>query len=286
MQLKVDTRERNEELYDTLFELCEQSGHTMVDENQVVGDYNWYQDDGSHTGCVVEFKEMDTQDFFRSLQSGHLDTQLLDMEQYPHAFLIVGGKFNPKDYRGRLTRKQFIAKLSSIGVRTTVKPLWFERITDAAQFIAEIPNQLNKGEKVDIIATRHSKTRNRHDYNLNQFLALPTIGAKRGTELKEEYKTFYNFLSHAQKGEVPDLPKGAREYVASITGIDVNLLIPEVERWTAIPGIGKSTAEKYIEQGLTIDQFISRVDGGIIKVGLQTNRWVEDEIRKRNRSKK
>jgi hypothetical protein len=72
--------------------------------------------------------------------------------------------------------------------------------------------------------------------------------------------------------------------VAEITGVDANLLIPEIEKWTSIPGIGSASAKKYMEQGLTIDQFISRVDGGIIKVGIQTKRWVEDQVRKHRKT--
>lgn len=286
MILRIDKRERCDELYDNLLEIAEETKHTIEDENQDIGDYVWYTEEGDHTGIVVEFKNMDTDDLFKSLRSGHLDSQLLDLCQYPHPILVCAGKFDAKHYRGTFTRKQFLAKMASICVRTGVKPFWFERVTDAAQFIMQLPNQLEKGAKVDVIAHRHSRTRNREDHNLNQFLALPTVGRVRAEELCDTYKTFYAFLKAAEQGAIPELPKGARSYVAAILGVPEDTLTPLLEKWTSIPGIGKAGAEKYINQGLTIDQFISRVDGGIIKVGIHTKRWVEDQIRAQQRKKK
>lgn len=284
MILRIDKREKIAEIQDILFEMCNEAGVTLEEENQDIGDYVWYNDDGSHTGIVVEYKDLPSEDFFKSTQTGHLDTQLLDMCQYPYPILIIGGAFDPKHYRGKFTRKQVLAKMASVSIRTGAKVVWFERYHDVCNYIMQLPVQLEKGAKVDIIAHRHHKTRNRQNHNLNQFLALPTIGAKRAEALCEEHKTFYNFLMAASQGPIEDLPRGAREYVAEITGVDADLLVPEIEKWTSIPGIGAASAKKYMEQGLTIDQFISRVDGGIIKVGIQTKRWVEDQVRKHRKT--
>jgi len=285
MLLKVDKREKDEELYDAILELCEEQNISLIDENQDIGDYNFYNDDHSHTGIVIEYKSMESGDFYKSLVSGHLDTQMLDLDQYPHPFLIIGGKFDPQKYRGKFTRKQVLAKLASIGVRMGVKPYWFERIPDAAQFILQLQTQLEKGEKTDVIAFRHSKTRNRQDHNLNQFLSLPAVGKKRAEELCAEYKLFYAFLQAASAGQVPDLPRGAREYVATITGVDVDTLIPLMEKFTSIPGIGTASAQKFIDSGYTMDTFYEACKNREIKMGIKTCRWLEDEIWKRERQR-
>jgi len=270
MILKIDTRERNNELYDLLLELCD----NVVDEVQTIGDYNWYNNDGTHTGITIEVKFMDTDDFYNSLSSGHLNTQLLDLSQFPHPFLLIIGKYDAKHYRHRFTRDQFIDKKASIAVRTQVKPIWFERVSDAAKFISSLPRQLEKGEMVDtFIFTRHSHTKNKLNHNLNQFLGLPSIGVKKAEKLCDKYTTFYNFLKDVELGNVTDLPKSSREYVAAIIGMDEDKLISEVDKWRGIPGLGTTNIKKYIAQGYTRELFIASIQLGKLKVNKKTTEW-------------
>jgi ERCC4-type nuclease len=269
MILKIDTRERNDEMYELLLNLCD----TVIDEVQTVGDYCWYNDDGSHTGIAIEAKFMDTDDFYKSLSNGHLDSQIQDLCQYPHPILLIIGKYDPKHYRHRFTRDQFLSKHASDTIRTDVKVIWYERISDAAKFISVLPKQLEKGAKVEVFAQRHSKTRNRQNHNLNQFLALPSIGVKRAETLCDKYITFYNFLKDAEYGNVKDLPKASREYVASIIGMDEDKLIPEVEKWKGIPGLGKTNIDKYIADGFTRETFIWSVKEGHLKASNKITEW-------------
>jgi len=260
--LQVDKREQSDYILDLLLEQSDESGFVLFEQNQDVGDYCWYNEDGSHTGIAVELKLTGTNDFYKSLRNGHLDSQMVDMGQFTHPFLVICGPYNSVQYRGIFTRKQFIAKIASIGVRTGVKPVWFERETDAVQFICQLPYQLAKGERCDVIAVRHKYTKNRLDYNLNQFLSLPAIGEKRALELHGLFPTFLEFLQTVTTGTVDGLPKETYDYVAAITGSPLVKVVPLYKQFKEVPGIGEKSALELAKVWESVDVYYEAVKTG------------------------
>jgi len=272
--LQIDKREHRsdigKEIYDLFLEYADEFSYKVEDQNQVLGDYCWYNEDGSHTGIAVELKIMATDDFFNSLRNGHMDSQMLDLCQMTYPLLVVVGAFDAKHYNGIFTRKQFIAKLASIEIRTGVKAIWFERVSDAVQFMIQLPVQLEKGSRCDVIAVRHKSTKNRLDYNLNQFLSLPSIGEKRAHELHDLFPTFLKFLENAVLGTIDGLPKDTYEYVAAITGVPLSSVVPLYKQFQTLPGIGEKNARDLSLNYPSLADYIECVKCGTVKAPKKT----------------
>lgn len=256
MRLIIDKREQDSEILDLLLERSEDPKNPFEIEYQVntVGDYIWKYDDGSDTGIVIEAKGAST-DLISSILSGHLDTQVIDLGQYPTPFLLLWGEFNWFKDRQRFNRKRFLAYWSSIAMRTGVKPIWFVKKSDFVDFIVALPAHLGKGEKLNVIATRHKGTITRLDPNMGQFYSLPSIGEKRAEELCTRYPSFFAFLQEVRHGGVEGLPMETYKYLSPIIGIPLERLLPLRLQLKKVPGIGEKTAEKICGTCSTWEEF-------------------------------
>lgn len=173
-----------------------------------VGDYLW--DDF----LVIERKTVS--DFVNSIRSGHLETQLLDMQQYEHAFLFISGDFRSLYFKNikNWTVNHTIGSLCSIIARYDIKVLQFPNDSQLIKAIFKIKEKVDKGKKTKTVI-RHKKTLNKVDPNFALFLTIPGIGEKRARILTENYSNFYEFINEFKNGKIK-LPKTAETFLNSI----------------------------------------------------------------------
>lgn len=206
--LVIDKREKSAELIDMILSRAEIEHIEVSFENLTVGDF-LYNDQ-----ICIEHKT--TTDFVQSLNSGHLDTQVLDLQQYPCAYLFINGAwsyhFNPR-YSQRFTAKSKVGKISSILARTTVKVQEFKNESELVDGIFAVIRKTDEGEKVFAVQ-RHTKTLNQ-DPNLAMYLGLPGLGTKRAQVVMARYPRFSVFLeAYKTHGKVDvSLPKKTKEYL-------------------------------------------------------------------------
>lgn len=185
--LRIDKREP-QNMIKKIVKIAKEMGLDYEVTTTPVGDYVW--DDY----IVIERKTVP--DFINSIRSGHLETQLLDMEQFEHAFLFISGRFeNIKfiPYIKNWTVNHTIGSLCSIAARYNVKVLQFANDMQIAKAIFKIKEKVDKGKKVEAVK-RHSKTLNYVKPSFALYMNIPGIGEKTAAKLVEIYPSFFDFL--------------------------------------------------------------------------------------------
>jgi ERCC4-type nuclease len=166
-----------------------------------VGDYVWEE-----MGICIERKEIG--DLLNSIRSGHLETQLLDMEQFDNPRLFIHGQFESvygKVHSRGWSPTHTVGALCSINERYPgIKVYQFSTLTDTLNAIFVIKEKIEKGDKAEGVL-RHSKTMNVTDPNFALFLTVPGFGEKRAKEACEKYGNFQNFIHEYSNGIVPKL---------------------------------------------------------------------------------
>lgn len=137
-------------------------------------------------GIVIERKT--TEDFIQSLQSGHLHKQLLQMEQFPHPYLIITGIFQPLDgatYKYYFGMKQYCGALASCYAR--FPKLRIIQVTNTEQmilFIKSLIEKIDDGKQIDITHTELLKDKlGDGDYKKAILMLFPKIGGIRAKKL-------------------------------------------------------------------------------------------------------
>jgi ERCC4-type nuclease len=227
--LKIDTREKDDVLIYTLIQKCEDAKIPFEMTALPVGDFLWELDG---TQVCIEHKSIE--DLFASKSSRHLDTQMLDIKQYPNYILLIDGKwqYGKRGYGRPIYPELRDGLLLSVCLRDRVPYHHVDNSTQLADCIMRIKDLVLEGDRVDTI-TRHSKTKNKGDANLAMFLQIPGLGERRATRLRESVGSFGYFIhSVCECGNVEkamqsfglkksDLPKGAREFVEELCyGVD------------------------------------------------------------------
>ena len=186
MFLKVDTREKNEEILDLLaerieYELCSLS----------VGDYLWCNDDGG----VICIEHKSVNDFRSSLMSGHLDTQIADIKQYPHCGLFISGDWRTVyDKRQHSFNRSMVKnKILSIGVKHGVPVYEFKYPTDFVDAIISIGDIVENGRAVNDVV-RNTFTKNKLDANYQMYSAIDGMGRKKIEALMIDYPCIFDFF--------------------------------------------------------------------------------------------
>ena len=220
MKLLIDTREKDEVLVGAVIQECEERGIEYELTTLKVGDFLWDLDD---TQVCIEHKSID--DLYASKRSGHLDTQMLDIKQYPNYILLIDGKwkFGKQQYGRPIYPEIRDGILLSVCLRDRVPYHHVNNSTELSRCIMKIADIAVDGDRIDAVE-RHSKTRNRSDPNLAMFLQIPGLGEKRALALMKKFGSFGWFIAqiemkgidsvmvtnHLKKSE---LPKGSRDFL-------------------------------------------------------------------------
>jgi len=201
--LFIDKRE-DDRLVKKIQKAAAERGYGTTVKVLPVGDYMW-----ESMGIVIEHKTIP--DFISSVRDGRLETQLLDMEQYPKPYLFVDGIFKTayadpsarKWLRG-WTVKHTVGSLCSIlGRYNNIKGWQFETEPQFIDAIFTIKEKTDKGVKIEgILPARHSKTLNYIDPNFALYMTLPGIGDKKAKNYQKTYPIFDDFLAAHRDGSM------------------------------------------------------------------------------------
>ena len=213
LKLVIDNREDHKRIK-RLESMCMVRGIKYEITNIPVGDYLVMNDDV--VVAAFEFKEF--QDLVSSIKSTHMESQLRDMKQYKHPYLIVNGtmeqfvkkglnKYNPfssEQWGG------FRAKMALHDVRM----IEVDSLDQALYIMMSVANRHldnEDTESIGFVAERHSKS---GDVCLDVLCALPHVGVT----------TAKKYLKVLKPSELIELSKrdDAKKYIKSQYGISVS----------------------------------------------------------------
>ena len=180
--LKVDSREDLK-----IDKILEREGVEFTRTTLPVGDLVY-----EPKGIVIERKT--TEDFIQSMQSGHLAKQLLQMENFPHPFLIISGSL--KEYilenpdRTKWTMHHHIGALVSCLVRYKTKLLVVENDRQLIRAVVRIIEKVDDGRTINIYDTELLRTKfTEDDLKLKILMCLPRIGLVKARKIISGYPT-------------------------------------------------------------------------------------------------
>ena len=217
MKLMIDTRERSNELLEYLNMHCACSVEMSA---LMVGDYVWCNDDNS---AVLAIEHKSVQDFYQSVMSGHLDTQIADLKQYPHYCVFIDG-----DWRSLYSRRNspyrifsYNNKILSIECIHNVPVHHFRTTQELGKAILDVGKMLERNPSHGMIedVIRNKFTRNKLSPNYQMYSAIEGMGKKRIDELMKLYPHFTDFIIAYRNGvEFPKslVNKKTREFLESM----------------------------------------------------------------------
>ena len=169
--LKVDSRE--DKMVLTLLE------KERIDYEVVllpVGDFVFEK-----KGICIERKTIS--DFVNSMRGGHLQKQLLQMDQFPHKFLLISGEL--KEYAmsdTKWTVEHHVGALVSCSVRYGVKVLTFNNDMQLIKAVGKICDKVEDGKSVSIYQTEVFRAKH-DDLKMSLLMCFPGIGEKRAKKM-------------------------------------------------------------------------------------------------------
>lgn len=215
----IDSREKDAELIDSIMAAATEHGYDIVHKTLSVGDFYW--DD---VGICIEHKS--TKDFLSSLTTGHLYSQLRDLEVFPHPYLFIDGEWPYQSMIGqnRLTQKIVAGMLCNILYHfPNIRTFHWPNDTMFAQSVVSLRNRASEPHvSIDIVKRIPSKTV-KEEPNLAAYLSIPGIGGKKAEALQLKYGLFVEFLvkyslqpqDFQKKGNL--LPKVSHAYLIGLT---------------------------------------------------------------------
>ena len=146
-------------------------------------------------GICIERKNIDT-DFLPSLQSGHLNEQLQNMQNnFERNYLIISG--DPKNFffnkhTKYFTTEHWLGALASLSVRYNVKILQTANDTQLVKLVKKIVDKTDDGKspQKEIIRRVQSK----EDVYLSMLCCVNGISIEKAKSIKNEYPIFSMFM--------------------------------------------------------------------------------------------
>ena len=145
-------------------------------------------------GICIERKSFP--DYVQSLQSGHLQEQLLNMQDnFSRNYLIISGKhedcfFDPN--LRKFTVEHWLGSLASFAVRYNVKILQVANDTQLVKLVKKIVDKTDDGKspQKEIIRRVQSK----EDVYLSMLCCVHGISIEKAKAIKNEYPIFSMFM--------------------------------------------------------------------------------------------
>jgi ERCC4-type nuclease len=139
MNIKIDTREHNQDMFDAFDLLCANEGWSYEKTFLEVGDITC-------GNVVIERKEAG--DFVHSIMDGRLKEQAAKMNlNYEHKYVIIEG--NPYNTESRITTNAIIGKMTSLLVKHNIKILYVQNPAQLAYACFSLINKHIEGNIFD-----------------------------------------------------------------------------------------------------------------------------------------
>lgn len=200
--LIIDTREPIKKKVE---KLAKEKGFETKVENLQVGDFLW-QDEN----IIIERKAIG--DFISSIKSGHLFSQLRDMQQYSERYLFISGRasdykkaqhFNGKNIG--LSVDQEISIKNSIVGHYDVKMVEYDNDTQLIKGIFSLREKVLKrcnGGDAPIEIERTTKHPNKA---VQMYMSIDGMGQKRAEALAELYPNPLEFFAWSYNSGINEL---------------------------------------------------------------------------------
>ena len=218
--LIIDTREPIKKKVE---KLAKEKGIETSVENLTVGDFLWKDEN-----IIIERKAIG--DFVSSIKSGHLFSQLRDMQQYSERYLFVSGSLSQykkaQHFKGRnirLSVDQEVSIKNSIVGHYDVKMIEYDNDAQLIKGIFSIRDKVLKrcaGGEAPIEIERTTKHPNKA---VQMYMSIDGMGLKRAEALAELYPNPLEFFAWSYNTGINELMeyKGIPKSVVSKKSRDV-----------------------------------------------------------------
>ena len=136
------------------------------------------------------FERKTIADFVGSVKSGHLQKQLMQMEQnYEHVYLLISGSLNDLRFNKYVqwSVEQHLGSLASFSVRTRVKILQVSNDTQLAKLVDKIIKKTGDGKSLTIRDTELMKnTFTTADMKVKILTCFHRVGLKKAEKLLKD----------------------------------------------------------------------------------------------------
>lgn len=176
-KIQVDSREP-----DKIFNLCNKQGMNYEKTTLPVGDF-------VKGNVCIERKTIP--DFITSMRSGHLQKQLLQMEEnYDKPFLIISGKFSDimaHPYLRGWTVNHQMGSLASVAVRyPKTKVIQVDNDTQLVNIVGRIMDKAFDGKKVELKHTELMRNKmDIDDLKIKMLACIPRLGIEKALMISE-----------------------------------------------------------------------------------------------------
>lgn len=207
MRIVIDNRESGKRIGHA----CDVFDGALIDnsvETIDVGDYLLYNDNDEVIGAI-EYKTYG--DFVSSILNGHLESQLVDMDNYTYPYLFVVGTYGAwkKATRNaiRLNKRSIEGFKVKVLCAHKTKLIQFDSESEALDAMTMI---LNRSKSLDGDIKLPERKKSTGDPQLDMYLSVPAIG-KVKAQLYASKMSFYEFLTVCKSDDAKELFKNTYE---------------------------------------------------------------------------
>lgn len=183
----VDNREP-----DKVFKYFEEFEHPIERATLDVGDF---LDEEKHV--VIERKTVE--DFVVSMQTNHLQQQLVRMQETGHkCFLFISGNFDNVHFNSKihLTSEQLVGMLTSVAARYNVKMVHFSNDKQLVRGVIKLLEKIDDGKELVI----HHHVRISKDQTINMLMCVDKIGLIKAEQIKLLYPSIDLLIAALRNG--------------------------------------------------------------------------------------
>jgi len=174
-------------------------GFTAEVRPLVLGDYYWTKEN-----ITIERKEIG--DFMSSMQTGHLEDQLVNMRQCEHAYLFIHGR--AAKCSQYYTEKQKTGAILSAHLRYPgVTTIWWDTFEQFRDAVFAIPATVEKGQKTESLE-RHTYSWAEQNGNLRMYANTPGLGKDKALKWHDRFPRYLDFVAAYREGEIGTKKKG------------------------------------------------------------------------------
>lgn len=190
---KKDRRDFIEDRFSTFKDV------STVEDTIPVGDYLVMKDDG--VLFAIEWKTYS--DLVSSIQNGHIQSQLDDMDNYDRPYLFVTGTYKQwiskaKRYGIHVSKPQIMGFITSVAGRHKTKLVQYDSEGEAVDGMIKLIS-IHSGDATQDTIKMPERVKRSGDIHADMMLCVPGLGAKKVKAIREANITFSDLLDMCRK---------------------------------------------------------------------------------------
>lgn len=207
---KKDRRELIRERFSTFKDI------TVVEDTIPVGDYVVKKDDG--VLFAIEWKTYS--DLVSSIQNGHIQSQLDDLDNYDRPYLFVTGTYQQwiskaRRYGIHVSKPQIMGFITSVAGRHKTKLIHYDSEGEGVEGMIKLI-AIHSGDATQDTMKMPERVKRTGDISADMMLCVPGLGAKKVKAIRDAGITFSDLMNLCEENPGTSLKINGVSISASI----------------------------------------------------------------------